>query len=262
MAARPGVWGRLLAVVLVIAASGALAAAGGLAFAVAPGVRRRFREGLFRATSRALLALLRVRVRVAGPAPRAPFLLVSNHLGYLDVLVLASVVPARFVAKSEVRRWPLLGAVCRRFGTVFIDRADRRDIPRVLVEIEAGLARGEGWILFPEGTSSSGETVLPFRSPLLALPARRALPVHAATLRYAPPSAGWWGEMALLPHLLALCRQRDVEASLTFAAEPVLEGDRKRLAERLRGVVAGQPAASWAKVSRSSRSALRAGHFS
>ncbi|HEY3570584.1 MAG TPA: 1-acyl-sn-glycerol-3-phosphate acyltransferase, partial [Thermoanaerobaculia bacterium] len=103
--------------------------------------------------------------------------------------------------------------------------------------IEQALARGEGVILFPEGTSSSGESILPFRSPLLALPARRGLPVHAAALRYDPPAVAWWGETSLAPHLLGLFRLERIEASVDFAPEPVTEGDRKRLAERLRDEV-------------------------
>src|SRR4051794_14189975 len=230
-------WIRAAGAALVIRGSGALRGAGALPLALAPRPRRRFRERLFRGTCRALLRLLRAEVRVVGPPPSPPFLLAANHLSYVDVLVLASRMPMRFVAKAEVRRWPLLGPLCRGFGTLFIDRSDRRDIPRVLAEIERALDRGEGIILFPEGTSSSGESVLPFRSPLLALPARLGRPVHAAALRYDPPSVAWWGERSLAPHFLDLFRLKRIEASVDFAPEPVIDGDRKRLAERLREAV-------------------------
>jgi 1-acyl-sn-glycerol-3-phosphate acyltransferase len=238
MAGRPPVaWTRATGVALVILGTGASLAAGSLLLIFAPRSRRRFRERLFGAACRRVLALLRAEVRVAGPPPEPPFLLVTNHLSYVDVLVLASRLPARFVAKAEVRRWPLLGPICRGFGTLFIDRTDRRDIPRVLAEIERALGRGEGVILFPEGTSSSGESVLPFRSPLLALPARLGLPVHAAALGYDPPSVAWWGDTALVPHLLDLFRLERLTATVDFAPEPVIDGDRKRLAERLREAV-------------------------
>jgi 1-acyl-sn-glycerol-3-phosphate acyltransferase len=230
-------WIRAAGAALVILGAGALLAAGALPLAFAPRLRRRFRERLFRATSRRLLALLRAEVRVSGPLPAPPFLLATNHLSYVDVLVLASRMPVRFVAKAEVRRWPLLGPICRGFGTLFIDRSDRRDIPRVLAEIERSLARGEGVILFPEGTSSSGESILPFRSPLLALPARLGLPVHAAALRYDPPSVCWGGKTPLASHLLSLFRLEHIEATVAFAPEPMVDGDRKRLAERLREAV-------------------------
>jgi 1-acyl-sn-glycerol-3-phosphate acyltransferase len=237
---RAVAWIRLLATAPVILGSGVLLALGSASLALAPRARRRFRVGLFGATARALLALLRAEVKVSGSPPRPPFLLATNHLGYVDILVLASRLPVRFVAKAEVRRWPLLGPICKGFGTIFIDRTDRREIPRVLAEIEAALARGEGVIVFPEGTSSSGEEVLPFRSPLLALPARRGLPVHAAALSYNPPDVAWWGDAALLPHLIGLFRLPRIEAMIDFAAEPVVDGDRKRLAGRLREVVAAR----------------------
>jgi 1-acyl-sn-glycerol-3-phosphate acyltransferase len=234
---HPVTWIRAAGAALVILGAGALLAAGALPLAFAPRSRRRFREWLFRATCRRLLALLRAQVRVSGPLPEPPFLLATNHLSYVDILVLASRMPMRFVAKAEVRRWPLLGPICHGFGTIFIDRSDRRDIPRVLAEIERALGRGEGVILFPEGTSSSGESVLPFRSPLLALPARLGLPVHAAALRYDPPSVCWWGGTPLGAHLLGLFRLRRIEATVDFAPEPVIDQDRKRLAERLREAV-------------------------
>ena len=242
---RPLAWGRLIGAVVVILGSGVLLALGALPLALFPGAWRRFREGLFRATSRALLRLLRFEVRVSGPLPRPPYLLVSNHLSYLDVIVLASRLPDRFVAKQEVQGWPLLGPMCKGFGTIFIDRSDRRDIPRVLAEIERSLARGEGVILFPEGTSSSGDDVRSFRSPLLALPARQGFPVHAAALRYRTPEGEppardavcWWGEAALFPHLVGLFRLSKVEAFVDFAPEPFVDEDRKRLAERLREAV-------------------------
>ena len=238
MAGRPPVaWTRATGVALVIVWTGALSAAGALLLALAPGARRRFQEWLFRSTSQRLLALLRAEVRMSGLVPEPPFLLVTNHLSYVDVLVLASRLPARFVAKAEVRRWPLLGPLCRGFGTIFIDRSDRRDIPRVLAEIEQALGRGEGIVLFPEGTSSSGESILPFRSPLLALPARLGLPVHAAALRYDPGSVAWWGERSLAPHLLDLFRLQRIAATVDFAPEPVIDENRKRLAERLREAV-------------------------
>jgi len=235
----------LAAVAPVILGSGVLLALGAAVLAFAPRSRRRYREGLFRATCRCLLALLRAEVRVSGPPPRPPFLLATNHLSYLDILVLASRLPVRFVAKTEVRRWPLLGPLCKGFGTLFIDRSDRRDIPRVLAEIEAALARGEGVIVFPEGTSSSGDEVRSFRSPLLAQAAHESMPVHAAALRYRTPDGEppardavcWWGETPLFPHLLGLFRLSKVEAFVGFAPEPIVDEDRKRLAERLREAV-------------------------
>src|SRR5436305_324830 len=138
----------------------------------APRARARFSSRFFRGWSRLLLRLLHIRVETSGEAPSPPFLLVANHLSYLDILVLASRLPCVFVSKAEVRSWPLLGPICTALGTLYIDRQQRRDIPRVMLDIEKALDRGLGVVFFPEGTSSKGETVAPFKSPLLALPVR------------------------------------------------------------------------------------------
>ena len=91
----------------------------------APRARRRARNAVFRAWARVCLRVAGGRLRVEGPAPRAPFLLVCNHLGYVDVPVLAACTGAWFVAKMEIRGWPLVGVLCRSAGTLFIDRICR-----------------------------------------------------------------------------------------------------------------------------------------
>jgi 1-acyl-sn-glycerol-3-phosphate acyltransferase len=205
----------------------------------------RWRSVYFRCWSRLILGLVGVRVTVCGPVPRPPFLLVANHLSYLDILVLAANLPCIFVSKTEVQDWPLMGRIVRTLGTIFVDRSSRRDVPRVLAQMEEALGRGLGVVLFPEGTSSRGATVEPFKSPLLALAARLERPVHCAALGYrtrpgdlpADLAICWWGKVPFLPHALRLLRLRGGEATITLAEEPIVEPDRKRLAERLREAV-------------------------
>lgn len=188
---------------------------------------------------------LRVRLDVRGPLPAAPFYLVGNHLSYLDVVVLASRLDAVFVAKSEVASWPVLGPLCRRMDTIFIDRGSRRDITRVLEHTRSALARGDGVVVFPEGTSSEGSTVLPFLPSLLATPARLGLPVRYVSLSYSTPtdetpaerSVCWWGEMTFPDHFWGLLRLESIEARLVFGADPIVAADRKRLAAELRTAV-------------------------
>jgi 1-acyl-sn-glycerol-3-phosphate acyltransferase len=209
-------------------------------------LRVRWRRSLFRAWAGALAAVLHIRIELHGAPPRPPFLLVANHLSYVDVIVLASAVPGGiFIAKSEVRSWPFLGPICAGMGTLFVDRSSRSDMPRVLADMESALARGDGVIFFPEGTSTAGETVGPFRAPLLAPAARLERPVHAAALSYRTPpgvaspdlSVCWWGAMEFTSHLWNLLKVPRIEAALDFTGEPVVETDRKRLAERLHGAV-------------------------
>jgi len=192
--------------------------------------------------SRAVVALLGIRVAVDGTPPSPPFLLVANHLSYLDVIVLASRLrrPA-FVAKADVARWPVVGLLARSMGTLFVDRERKRDLARSAGALEERLRRGEGMVLFPEGTSTDGAGVAPFRSSLLDPAARGRLPVSYAALSYATPDGEppahlavcWWGDMTFGDHLLRLLRLASVEAHLTFGAEPVRGSDRKELARDL-----------------------------
>lgn len=224
-----------------------LACAAGLVLLLpAPAARRRWRCACFRSWARLSAHILGMRVSVGGEPPRPPFLLVANHLSYLDVLVLAGRVDALFIARADVRHWPIVGHLCRLVGTIFVERELRRDVLRVNRQIERALACGEGVVLFPEGTSTEGVTVGAFRPSLLELAARRPLPVHHASLSYRTPmgqpparlAVCWWGEMPFLSHFSDLLALPGFEASLTFGPLPIEDSDRKRLAVRLRDAVA------------------------
>ncbi len=219
-----------------------------LALAAWPRRREAFSSWYFRRWSGALLRILGMTVEVRGAPPPPPFLMVSNHLSYVDILLFASRLGCVFVSKAEVRGWPLLGPICRTLGTIFIDREARRDIPRVIAEIERELANGRGVVIFPEGTSSSGRTVAPFKPSLLALAIRLGRSVHYAAIGYRTPpgeppavdSVCWWGGISFARHAWGLLQLAAIEATVRFAPEPILEGDRKILAERLRGAVLGE----------------------
>lgn len=214
---------------------------GRAALVSAPRRRARWSSAMQSRWGRALCAILGVRLERSGSPPRPPFFLVSNHLSYLDVLVLSSAFPCVFVAKAEVRGWPVLGRLSAAVGTIFVDRARRSDVPRVLRDVEAAFALGRGVVLFPEGTSSDGSSVLPFRSPLLDLPARRGEPVYAAALFYRTPAGEpsaaeaicWWSDIAFAPHLRRLLGLRRIEARLVFSERPLHHADRKELAVEL-----------------------------
>jgi 1-acyl-sn-glycerol-3-phosphate acyltransferase len=206
------------------------------------GARRRFTTAFFGYWTRIALRVLHVRVRRTGAVPDKPFLLVCNHLSYLDAVVLASCLPCVFLSKAEVRHWPAWGRLCSALGTLYIDQARHRDIPRVMREIEEALARSQGVVFFPEGKSSNGVTVGPFKSPLLEVPVRLGYPVHYATLGYHAPegepaaadSVCFWGTQSLGHHAKTFLRLTEIQATLHIGPEPILETDRKRLAERLR----------------------------
>jgi len=230
---------------LVIPAGYAALLAWRLLLAPFPRLRERFTAWYFRRWSAAVMAVIGLPVRARGTPPEPPFLLVANHLSYVDILVLASRLGCVFVSKAEVRGWPLLGPICRTLGTIFIDREARRDIPRVMAEVERELAAGRGVVIFPEGTSSAGRTVEPFKPPLLALATRLGRPVHYAVLGYRTPPGDpaahetvcWWGGTPFAKHAWRLLQATRIEATLRFAPDPIFESDRKLLAERLREAV-------------------------
>lgn len=207
-----------------------------------PRSRAGWRMFVFRSWSRWVLPVLGVQIEVEGEPPDPPFLLVSNHLSYLDIPVLGRYVGAIFVAKAEISNWPGIGFMCRAINTIFIDRTQRRDLQRVMREIDREMDHGMGVVLFPEGTSSKGTTVLPFRPSLLESAARSDTPVSWATLSYHTPegeppahlSVCWWGGMDFSPHALQFAQLRRVHAKVVFGSERIHDVDRKELGRRLR----------------------------
>jgi len=201
--------------------------------------------------ARRLLRILKLEPQVAGPVPTRG-LLVSNHLGYLDILLLASITPAVFVSKSEIKSWPLVGWLTQMGGTLFVNRERRAQVGRVNDEIQAALDRGALVVLFPEGTSSDGQTVLPFKTSLLEPAAQSAHPLSVSAIQYAieDGDAGdevcYWGDHTFFPHLLNLLGKRAVRATIRFAPVQRTGTDRKQLALQLREEVlklkAGGPA--------------------
>ena len=135
-------------------------------FPRAPSARRR---ALTRRWCRKLLALMEIEARVHGSLePRdGNVLIVANHISWLDIFVLNAHHPARFIAKSELARWPVVGSLIRGSGTLFIERAQRRDTRRVNRRATEALRSGDAIVVFPEGTTTDGTTVLTFHGSLL-----------------------------------------------------------------------------------------------
>ena len=202
--------------------------------------RKRWRGFVFRAWSRSVLWCLSIRVRVRGSLPTGPCFLVANHLGYADIWVIASQTNAMFVSMAELEGWPLFGLMARQFGTIFIDRDRKRDIPAVNAQMDAAFEAGYVVVLFPEGRHSRGANVLPFRPSLLASAAKDDRPIAWATLRYEtgpgdPPASQTipWVGVPLLGQALGLLALERIEAEIVFGDEHVRGDDRKWLAEEL-----------------------------
>lgn len=190
--------------------------------------------------ARAVLRVMGIRARVEGERPAGPFFLVGNHLSYVDIPVLLATVDARFLAKSEVSGWPVLGFLARTTGTLFVDRNRKRDLTRVNAEVRRVLDTGTGVVVFPEATSTKGAEVLPFKPSVFQVPAEMGLPVSCAALSYALPPGGppawravcWWGDAPFAPHFYEFLKQPRTEAIVTFGARIPPGLERKELAAR------------------------------
>ena len=210
-----------------------------------PGRRARSRRKAMHRWGRGMMRTTGVRVVTEGVAPPEGVLIVSNHLSYLDIAVLASVVPMVFVSKAGVRRWPFWGFMAALGGTVFVDRSRKRGVVPALAGIRRALDRDDRVIVFPEATSTRGATILPFKPALLAAAAAHAEPVHWMTLTYGTPPESppardrvcWWGDMGFVPHALALFALRRVRCTVRFGDAPVRSTDRKALAVALRSAM-------------------------
>jgi 1-acyl-sn-glycerol-3-phosphate acyltransferase len=177
-----------------------------------------------------------------GPVPKSG-LLVANHLSYLDILVIASITPAVFVSKSEVRRWPLIGWLTALAGTLFIERERRTHVGPVNREIAAAMADGALVVVFPEGTSTNSEQVLPFRSSLLEPVTSGTHPISVGYLHYeldggdARNEVCYWGDHTFFTHAVNLLGKRRVRATMRFGNFHHTTDDRKELAVQLREAV-------------------------
>jgi 1-acyl-sn-glycerol-3-phosphate acyltransferase len=239
---------RMPALCALACAMYALLIAGSTLLSFSSRKRLLWRSAIFRAWAKATVALLGIKITARGTPPEAPFFLVSNHLSYVDVLVLASQVDCVFIAKRDIASWPVIGPLCRSVGTIFIDRRNRRDIARVNAEIEKTLAEGRSIVLFAEGTSTKGDSVSAFKPGLLEQASRASLAVSYAALSYSVPagqtpahlSVCWWGDMTFLKHLVGLLRLRKVQAEVVFGSERIRDGNRKMLASKLRDAVIEQ----------------------
>ncbi|AQV95299.1 1-acyl-sn-glycerol-3-phosphate acyltransferase [Cupriavidus necator] len=213
----------------------------------------RSREWHIRRWSRRLLRICGVEVEVvdatgvASPgAARQGAMVVSNHISWLDIYVIHSWQPVRFVAKSEIRSWPLIGWLCDKTGTIFIERGRKRDAHRVLHDITDVMLQGDLVGVFPEGTTTDGTEVLPFHANLMQAPISGGLPVQPLGLNYLDAATGqptlaaaYIGDTTLLQSLEAVLRAPLIKARLVIGPALVpVSGDRRELANSAREVVA------------------------
>jgi 1-acyl-sn-glycerol-3-phosphate acyltransferase len=187
-------------------------------------------------TAQRVARVLRLRINVIGAWQPTP-LIAANHTGYLDIVALAAVAPVRFVAKAEVRRWPVFGWCARCGGTIFLARGERSQLVAVNHALQAVADTGKSVVVFPEATSSDGRQVLPFRSSLFAVAATQPHAVLPVWLGY-DQDVAWWGDMTLVPHLWDVLGREAIRVTVRVGC-PIWHWDRKELATQLHEAVAG-----------------------
>ena len=173
--------------------------------------------------------MLGICVRVCGAAPGAAThgaMIAANHVSWLDIFLISSARPTRFIAKSEIRDWPATGWIADKAGTIFIRRDQWRDTARINARVHAALEAGDCVGLFPEGITTEGDTLLKFHSALFASSVANRARVHPAAIRYETRDGAlcremsFAGDRSFMESLALIIRQRGVVATVTFA-EPI-----------------------------------------
>jgi 1-acyl-sn-glycerol-3-phosphate acyltransferase len=178
------------------------------------------------------------------PPLTQPSLLVSNHTGFFDIIILASVRPCLFITSVEMKNTPVLGALCEVGGCLFVERRSRTSIGREIEKIREGLRQGLNIVLYPEGTSTNGERVLPFKKSLMTAAAGTGVPILPVVTNYTHvdgepmsskwrDSVFWYGDQVFFPALWRMMKLKSLRAEMEFL-QPIIchnEEERGHIAE-------------------------------
>jgi 1-acyl-sn-glycerol-3-phosphate acyltransferase len=195
------------------------------------------RERKIQRWSKKLLGICEVKTKIAGGLPvdmHGHVMVVSNHVSWLDIFVINSLYPCRFVAKSEIRNWPLIGWLCEKTGTIFIARGRQRDVRRIYENLVESLQQGERIAFFPEGTTAPQGTMLPFHANLFEAPIEASAQVQPCAIRYLNRQGGldraadFVDEMSFLQSISAILGARGMTAELTFLPQISTDGAHRR----------------------------------
>ncbi len=205
--------------------------------AVFPRVSPSRRRSLVGWWSAKLLRIVGVATRVDGEPPgehEAAAMIAANHISWLDIFAVSGIRPTRFIAKSEIRDWPIAGWIVERAGTIFIRRERRRDTARINDLVHAALQEGDCVGLFPEGFTTEGDRLLKFHSSLFEPAVANRARVHPCAIRYEHGdgtlcrAVAYVGELSFMQSLALVIRQRGVIARLSFAPAVETEGHTRR----------------------------------
>jgi 1-acyl-sn-glycerol-3-phosphate acyltransferase len=196
--------------------------------------------------SRKTLGLMGVALQAQGQGRPGAKLVVANHVSWMDIAAMHAVLPeARFVSKSDIKHWPVVGMLVRGVDTLFIERASKRDALRVVHQTAEALKQGDTVAVFPEGTTGAGPELLPFHANLLQAAIVTELPVQPVVLRWHEPgerfstSARFIGETTLVQSLWRVAAARGLAVQVqVLPAQATAHADRRLLAEQLREQIA------------------------
>ena len=200
-------------------------------------------EARVQAWSLQLLALWNIRLHVQGqPGISGPMLLVANHISWLDIVVMHAARHCRFVSKSDIREWPIIGTLATGCDTLFIQRTNRRDAMRVVQEMTLALQNGDVVAIFPEGTTSDGLHLLPFHANLIQAAIAADAPVQPVALKFVDRHSGsislapaYIGDDSLLVSVWRTLTAEGIDAVLYFGQPQTADGrDRRAWADDLR----------------------------
>jgi 1-acyl-sn-glycerol-3-phosphate acyltransferase len=214
---------------------------------VFPRIRPVERDRLIEQWSRGALDILSVRLSLHGDTPPAnvsSILFVANHVSWLDILVINACRRVRFVAKTEVRRWPVIGWLAARTGTIFFRRASPRELARAAKRMTAFLRRGHCVTFFPEGTTTDGTSVKTFHSGLFESALQAEALIWPIAIQYLRPDGvrdreiAFVGDQSLVSSIAGILGRPATDARLVFTS-PIesATGDRRFLASRCREVI-------------------------
>ncbi len=164
-----------------------------------PIVNKKYRYKLIRWWCQQLLAAFNIKVIVSGDIPPDDLshaMIIANHVSWADIHVLNSVIPLRYIAKSDIRHWPIFGFFASRVNTLFVDRAKKQDALRIVDITSACLEAGDRLCFFPEGTTTDGTSVLPFKSSLIEASIRSGTSIYPVAISYPLANGGINTEMA------------------------------------------------------------------
>lgn len=186
--------------------------------------------------------IMSVEVTPKGEVPNRPFVLVSNHLSYLDIPIYGSLLGAVFVSKSEIGSWPIIGFIAKIYRNTFVNRENITNIPQVNERLYKSYLSGDALVIFPEGTTSKKDTIREFKSSLLDFAAKNRIPVHYAYLNYqvktesvnAEETVHWSGQRSIVEYIIGLFSFSKIHAKVKVGTQPILLDRRKELAKKLK----------------------------